>query len=1029
MVTVSTAVLQAYGPLQQTAEDADIDIAMQTDITTGAAMEVILDAAGYSADDRDIDTGHSTMSRFWARKGRVLELLRELEEEETGLLRETKDGKIQLEDRGHRAAAPHTTVRSTYGTGVLRPYDPQQTNPLLDIYNSIEAKVRVFNKSELVTLATIVDVRNGTGGPPIPFANGETKVIDIEFPTPSSPSQYLAVESWEMLPPCTHANADETGADLTNAAGMTMSRQDLGRTLRCTFVNGTGSAGYFTRLSVVGTAIVEGDPLTVSAEDATSISKYGKRLFPSPSQWLTELAEGQDYCDHRIALFKDPCPALRFTLKANYDPTHLAEAQAIDVSDRIHITASLATFGLALDSDFFIEYLKHSVNEARLHEVQVYCRAIVAHVWAASAPTYTAKEIPAGVPDDLYTTAIDPEMRIVCGARAWKYNANITGARFRAKWYANELGADEYADLRTVAEGGTFDETSPSIGIIEDDLFANEFGAQYDWVSAVEGVWYFAFQFKSKAGDSVWSDGNRTPCRVTDHVHTDPAGYATGPPSDWWVEVDPDPSGRHAVIVRASRPKVNGHKIWSVRFQIKDVTTYPFYPINYDIYGDGGSGDVQYGFQIPLLMQSMYPPPADASPYWREHTLTNDGRRFTRTDGVGLLGQLDHMDGDWVRPGELILFDPRGAVWDRRYCQWGTVYSVQGLTWGYDPATATHFDVAGRFRSDVTSNLRLLVIRPPWELTSKGYLGAEGNQGLWAKEFWDTGGDTETEVFVSEPIDVPASLDLSDVGGRVWFDNGFSVDDNDVYAVALFGDSGNPSGASGLVILTPETDSTIPPGMIAFRFNRDTSNYRGIYSVAAVLSTALPAEGPYSTERAGHADEIIETGTCTVIAGNKSVSVTTAVASGNEPRGQGLLPDDSRRHARRERDLGGIRGPRRPQCAIQQIGKLQLRDHQAVLGYRQRHRREPAALFPVRRSLRYRGPRADGLDDTAGSGPLGRLLRDGLFSQPIRRRDQAHGGDRQHAIGPYRERLHCSYHRSQRERGHRLQQQSADVLS
>lgn len=109
LVSVSTAVLQAYGPLQQLSEDADVDIAMQTDITTGDAVDLILDAAGYSPDDRDIDIGASTMSRFWARKGRALELLHELEEEETGLLRETKDGKVAFESRSHRLASPHTS--------------------------------------------------------------------------------------------------------------------------------------------------------------------------------------------------------------------------------------------------------------------------------------------------------------------------------------------------------------------------------------------------------------------------------------------------------------------------------------------------------------------------------------------------------------------------------------------------------------------------------------------------------------------------------------------------------------------------------------------------------------------------------------------------------------------------------------------------------------------------------------------------------------------------------------------------------
>jgi hypothetical protein len=860
-VTVSTATLQAYGSLQQASADADIDIPMQTDITTGAAADLILDAAGYPAADRDIDTGLSTMSRFWARKGRVLDLLRELEAQETGLLRETKDGKIQFESRAHRASAPHTTARSTYGTGTLRPWNLQQEDPLLDIFNSIEAKVRTFNKSETVALATICDVRNGTGGPPIPFANGETKVIDIEFPTPSSPSQLLAVETWGIVTVEINTTEAGDGTDLTNL--VTMSRQELGRTLRCTFVNSSGSAGYFIRLFVSGVAIVEGDPLTVSAEDTTSQAKFRKRALPNPSQWLTQLAEGQAYCNHIIALYKDPRPALRFTLKANYNATHLAEAQAIDVSDRIHITANLGTFGLGINGDFFVESLHHKVNEGRVHEVQVYCRSIVTHSWPASGTAYSARTVPDGVPDDLYVTGMDPDLQIVCGARAWKYNRNITGARFRARYYAEPLASGESADLRTIVEGGDMeDNLAGGMIVVDTPFFANQYGAQYDFVSGAEGAWYYAFQFTSSAGDSVWTDGNKTPQYVENYVQAVSGQAATGPPDDWWVEVIADPSGRHAVIVRASRPKVNGAKIWAWVAQIKDNRTGLWRSVG-DNTASVESANVFYGDQNDSAYGDI------------AHVPSKNNTRFTR--GTNIHGGLRGQDPlDFARIGDLLLFDPRGGVWEEKYCSWGTIDRIQGLTSGFDIATADNFDVRGRFRTAVTSDLRLLSVKPPWEWTIEGYFGAEPNHGLYERWYWDNDehGDTTTAIFVSDPIEVPASVPLSAIEARVWFDSGFSRWDGGIITGGLVGSEGNPSGATGLQILTHEDEPQIPAGYIALQWNRETLNYKDISVVAAWFSSALPAEGPYDAERTGHPTTVLEEGTCEVVRGNKRINVT-----------------------------------------------------------------------------------------------------------------------------------------------------------
>jgi hypothetical protein len=872
VVGVSTAELVAYGVLAANT-DGRINLAMQVGTTTGEAMEEVLDAAGFASSDYTADGGLTTLDRFWCRDQTVLDLLRELEAAECGLLRESKDGKIQFEDRSHRLSSPHTAVVSTYGSGTLNIWNLRQINPLQGIYNLVESNVRTFNTSEDVVLCTVVDIRLGLGGAPIPIGVGETLVVWMEVPSPSSPTQYIGVDTWGLVTVEVNAVEDGTGADLTsNITFPADTPEKFGNKIKVTLVN-TGGAGYIIILKANGNAVVEGDSIPISAEDADSQGNYHKRSLPNPSRWITNLKDGQDYCDHMIALYKDPRPRLQFDLKANYNSTHLAEAQRLDVSDRIHIHA-LADFGLYINEDFFVEKLVHTVSEARVHTVTVTCGAIVSHVWPACGSAYTPKTIPTGIPDVLKVASIDPSYHCVFGAEAWKYNENIIGARFRAKWFATQQ--EDAVDLRTVAEGGTLEVASPDDGtvVIEDDVVANHYGAQVEFDSVspsspsqgLSGYWYFAFQFKSAAGDSVWSDGNKTPRYVTDFLPTD-SSENSGPPSDWWIEVDPDPNA-HRVKVRASRPKENGDKIWGWTVQIKDNRSGQWYAIDEGWTTLGAGPDVQF------------PPYANGSKGWIPMILTLDGRRLTRESGTGLTGP--HAGGynppDAVNPGDLCLVDVRGGEFDIAHAQWATVDSVQGLKTGYDVWTATYFDVAGRLRPLVDSDLYVMVIVPFWNWDFEGYLGAQPNHGVWNKYFiaGNQHGDTETAVFESDWIDVPSDVPLSAIEARVFFDNGYSISDDGVtHSTGLTGDSGNPSGASGLVLLTHTDESTIPVGQVVVQFNRETVNYKGIWAVAVVFSESLPAEGPYEVEReVSPSYTVLETGTCTIIKGNKAVTVT-----------------------------------------------------------------------------------------------------------------------------------------------------------
>ncbi len=90
--------------------------------------------------------------------------------------------------------------------------------------------------------------------------------------------------------------------------------------------------------------------------------------------------------------------------------------------------------------------------------------------------------------------------------------------------------------------------------------------------------------------------------------------------------------------------------------------------------------------------------------------------------------------------------------------------------------------------------------------------------------------------------------------------------------------TGNPSGASGLEILTRRHDPTIPPFGLSFSFLPDNDNGAPIEGVSVVLSPGLPAHGPCQIEREKYLEKIYESGTCRVTKGSREVAVTRSAS-------------------------------------------------------------------------------------------------------------------------------------------------------
>jgi hypothetical protein len=763
-VVVSTAELVAYGVLSQFNE-GEVSVPLQENLDTGSALSALLDHDGYSATERLIDSGLTTISKWWVRPGSArLQAMRELQAAEFGRVREGKNGYLCFENRANIFTAPRNVPQATYGTGALRMWNLRQENPLLGVFNKISSRIHTFNVSEDIILVVLADVPNNQGGtPPVVPGNG-TLTIDIDYPTASSPGNYIAVDSWSTVDYEANTLADRTGADIT--PDVSAVKTYLGSRQTIAFTNHNSSPAHLVVLRAHGIAIVEGDPIPVSSEDEGSQAKYRKREYPYPSEWLTYLPDGKTYCDYIISVFKDPRPRLIFDVKGDYDSNHLNEVRQRDIGDRIRVVASLADFGLAINAEFIIDSLAYSIDTAGLITMTVTCTQAPATQLGPLATPYDPKTIPEPktggvdpVPDDLFARSVLRDGRILFAAAARKWNAGIDKADFRAKVVPVGDPAPNTVNLRTVAEGGTLAHDGTTQYVVG-NVAANQAGVNYQiFFGANRGRWYFAFRLHNAAGWSVWTDGNDDPQYGQDYCDTEQASSVdTGPARDWSVQIVAGPQSGTCQIV-ASRPKVNAHKIFSVFFQLRDVRSGAWRAV------DG-----------------------------------NAGAAWTRYDGSGTDHTYDPIAGiitkavgsDYgVDPGDdlMLMFDVRQGQFDKAYTNWSAVSpsqfsgnTISGLA-NLTPAFSPGGD--GKY-----TGLRIKLVRPPWSFCNQYVTpNTDGYQALAGYTTSDyfmnaTTGDVDSATFKSKPLTIPAGCTLADLQGKAFFWTTYSINDDDTVSAS-----------------------------------------------------------------------------------------------------------------------------------------------------------------------------------------------------------------------------------------------------
>ncbi len=332
----------AYDGLAKLVAAENISTAMYTSITTSTAIGHVLDAAGWPAGLRTIDTGITTLARWWVDGINAFEAIKHLvlTEGPGSVFYIDGSGNFVFESRHYRQLTTRsTTSQATFSGSGNEPlfgtafeYEPG----LRGIVNSCVVPVRSYESTAGVTIWSA--------------ASGE-------LPATVSP---LATRTFAVTCSADGFSGATVNITYSSGSGSTSLSRTSGKTSVLTVT--AGAAGcVISALSVTAaTWAISTTSVTNSISTATSIANYGVRSFPSDliPVWIPTANEARDYCDFVVGRYKDPRPQVRFSV-TNANGIRLTQALNRKISDRVTVVEGTRAF---LNDDFFIESTSHDIS-------------------------------------------------------------------------------------------------------------------------------------------------------------------------------------------------------------------------------------------------------------------------------------------------------------------------------------------------------------------------------------------------------------------------------------------------------------------------------------------------------------------------------------------------------------------------------------------------------------------------------------------------------------------------------------------
>jgi hypothetical protein len=348
-------------------------------ITTDAAIGHVLDAVGWPAGERSLQTGATTLAWWWLDDEDAFSaLVRLMNTEGPGaIFYERGDGYFVFENRHNRLTATRSTVvqgtfSDQHGAALHHGLAFDLDAHLKDVINSVAIPVN------LRTAQALAEV----------WALGATLVV------PAGGATQIVVSSSDGNP-FTAAVAPVLTTDYTLISGtatLTLDRTS-GRTATLTVTAGASGA-TITGLRVRAQLLTKVAVQVINTTDCSaSIAKFGVRPLSDSAYPIwpeIDLQTAQDFANAIASRYRDPRATATISVYGR-DDTHLAQCLGREIGDRIHVLEGQS----GLDADMTIERVEHRLDTAgrrlttkfgceKVSEINQYA-AWGSAVWDASA--------------------------------------------------------------------------------------------------------------------------------------------------------------------------------------------------------------------------------------------------------------------------------------------------------------------------------------------------------------------------------------------------------------------------------------------------------------------------------------------------------------------------------------------------------------------------------------------------------------------------------------------------------------------
>lgn len=325
--------------------------------TTDEILDDLLDYADVDASRRQLDTGQQLVPQLWSPPAWGAEATAEihrLQDEEDGFTYVDGHGYWRLENRSHRASAPHTSSRAT-----IKEFD-DGSNPYFselvwddgaaNIENLVFMRIRDATNNGFKTAWTLTEKPFFSANEEKDFL-AESKTYDIVAGqlTPAENTDYDANTAQ-------NGSGTDISSQLTVTHPNTSDFNGRGTVIRVKF---GATAGYLTLLKLrTLNALTFDDPVIVIAEDATSKTAFGQRIKSIEARWTRETDVAQATADSRLARKKDPKTVLNIVIQ-NGSKANMMLIMQRGFSDRVTISYS----DMGINEDFYVEGHRIIVSE------------------------------------------------------------------------------------------------------------------------------------------------------------------------------------------------------------------------------------------------------------------------------------------------------------------------------------------------------------------------------------------------------------------------------------------------------------------------------------------------------------------------------------------------------------------------------------------------------------------------------------------------------------------------------------------